>query len=117
MTGLRPSRWGAPLALAAPLVLGGCVGFSPDGGMTPVTAIVAARLDQDVAKIGSDAEAASAEARVAGLLRRPLKVGTAVQVAFLRNKGLQADFNDLGSRKPTTSRRACRRTRRSLSTS
>ena len=63
MTGLRSLRWGARLALAAPLALGGCVGFSPDGGMSPVTAIVAARLDQDVAKIGSDAEAASAEAR------------------------------------------------------
>ena len=96
MTGLRPLRWGARLSLAAALILGGCVGFSPDGGMSPVTAIVATRLDQDVAKIGSDAEAASAEARVAGLLRRPLKVGTAVEVAFLRNKGLQADFNDLG---------------------
>ena len=83
-------------ALLALLALGGCVGFSPDGGMAPVAATVADRLDQDVARIGSDAEAARAETRTAELLRHPLKVGAAVQVAFLRNKALQADFNDLG---------------------
>ena len=86
----------AVAAVAAFVTLGGCVGFSPDGGMTPVASIALARLDKDVAKIGSDAEATTAQARVAGLLRRPLRVDTAVQIAFLRNKELQADFNDLG---------------------
>ncbi|MGT2478181.1 hypothetical protein ACU4GR_03180 [Methylobacterium oryzae CBMB20] len=40
--------------------------------------------------------APTADARVDALLRRPLTADGAVQVALLRNRGLQAAFNDLG---------------------
>ena len=76
------------------LLLGGCVGFTPDGGMAPVIDIAAARLGRDVGKLGEDAS--DAEARSRALLRRPLTAGRAVQVALLRNKDLQATFHELG---------------------
>ncbi len=85
-----------PIAVGSLLMLGGCVAFSPDGGMTPVASIALARLDKDVGRIGTDADAADAQARAAVMLRRPLRVDTAVQVAFLRNKDLQAEFHELG---------------------
>ncbi len=82
-----------PLAGA---LLSGCVGFSPDGGMAPVAGIAAERLGHDAVKLTDDAGAADAEARAGALLRRPLRVRDAVEVALLRNKDLQATFNDLG---------------------
>ncbi len=81
---------------AAALLLGGCVGFSPDGGMAPVVATVADRLDKDVAKVADEAQAETARDRAARLLRKPLTVDRAVQVAFLRNRALQASFYELG---------------------
>lgn len=91
------SSWAFSIgALASTLLLGGCVGFSPDAGMAPVIGVAAERLDKDVGKIDSDAKAETAQDRAASLLRRPLSVGRAVQVAFLRNRALQASFNELG---------------------
>ena len=91
------SNWTVRLStLAATLLVGGCVGFTPDGGMSPVVEVAASRLDKDVFKIGSDGDAGSAQARAAKLLSRPLTAGHAVQVAFLRNRSLQAAFNELG---------------------
>ncbi|WP_152428345.1 TolC family protein [Methyloferula stellata] len=78
------------------LSLGGCVGFSPDGGLAPAADVAAERLGKTIVKIGSDEDEANAQARVAKLLGRPLTVDAAVEVALLRNKDLQAAFNDLG---------------------
>jgi outer membrane protein TolC len=86
---------GAGIAISM-LALGGCIGFSPDGGLAPAADIAAERLDKRIVKIGSDEEDASVQARVAKLLRQPLTVDTALEVSLLRNKDLQASFNDLG---------------------
>ena len=83
-------------ALVATLILGGCVGFTPDGGMSPAVEVAASRLHQEVVKIGSDDDARTAQDQAAKLLARPLTAGHAVQVAFLRNRDLQASFNELG---------------------
>ena len=90
------ARASKSLSLAATLLLGGCVGFTPDAGMSPVVEVAASRLDRNVAKIGSADDAVAAQDRAATLLARPLSVGRAVQVAFLRNRDLQASFNELG---------------------
>ena len=50
----------------------------------------------DIVKGGDQGIAPTAEARVDELLRRPLTADGAVQVALLKNRGLQAAFNDLG---------------------
>lgn len=76
--------------------LGGCAKFSPDGGMTPVAARVAADLDKDTMKITSPAEAAEVASRVEALMAKPLTADSAVQLALINNRGLQAEYNSLG---------------------
>ncbi len=84
------------IAAALALMLAGCVGFSPDGGMAPVSALTAERFGTPAAKLVDDAGVFAAEGRSAALLRKPLTASHAVQVALLCNKDLQAAFNDLG---------------------
>lgn len=90
----RLLRWGLLAGTAA--LLGGCAGFSPDGGMAPIQAAAYAEIGKDVVKIGDDQIALTAKARVDQLLRKPLTADSAVQVALLSNRGLQAAFNELG---------------------
>ncbi len=82
----------SPLLLA----LAGCVGFSPDGGMDLVRTSALTQEHAEPARIGGEDAETSASERARALLRRPLTADTAVRVAFLRNKGLQAAYNDLG---------------------
>ncbi len=82
------------LALAA--LLGGCAGFSPDGGFGVVEKAARVRLDKDLRWARSDADQDAIAQRVSELLRQPLTVDDAVQVALLNNRGLQASFQDLG---------------------
>lgn len=78
------------------LALVGCANFSPDAGLDVARGVAATELGKDVVKVTNEAEAITAEARVAQLLRRPLTADSAVQIAILKNRGLQASFNDLG---------------------
>jgi outer membrane protein TolC len=82
----------SPLLLA----LAGCVSFSPDGGMDLVRTSALTKERAETAKIGGEDAEASASERARALLRRPLTADASVRVAFLRNKGLQASYNDLG---------------------
>jgi outer membrane protein TolC len=77
-------------------MLAACASFSPDGGMSAVNDIVAPALRQDAVKIRGEDEAAASNARVQQLLKSPLSADTAVRVALLNNKGLQAAYNELG---------------------
>ena len=88
-------RW-LPVVLSLSFSVGGCAFFSSDAGLSVAQDIAAAELKKDVAKITTDEEALSARARARSLLRRPLTADAAVQVALLRNHGLQASFNQLG---------------------
>ena len=78
------------------LVLAGCATFSQDGGMDEVSSLARERLGQSVSleKTGPDAPVVSA--RVAELLAKPLAPDTAVQLALLNNRGLQASLAELG---------------------
>jgi outer membrane protein TolC len=78
------------------LALGGCASFSPDAGLSVAGGYAALELRKDIVKADDQGVAPSADARVDALLRRPLTADGAVQVALLRNRGLQAAFNDLG---------------------
>ena len=76
--------------------LAGCVGFSPDGGMDLVRTIALKQEQAKPAKVdGRESEALAAE-HTRALLRSALTADVAVRIAFLRNKGLQAAYNDLG---------------------
>ena len=81
--------------LLSALVLSGCASFSPDGGMTVVANLAGETIHKEVVTIRTEDEALRANAAVQGLLRRGLTVDTAVQIALLNNRGLQASYNEL----------------------
>jgi outer membrane protein TolC len=84
------------VALTAALASGGCANFSTDGGMSFVKSEAGGELGKDVVKIRTEAEAAATKARVQALLKKPLSDHTAVQIALLNNRGLQAAYSELG---------------------
>src|SRR3977135_859403 len=85
----------AATVLLSALLLSGCATFSPDGGMTVVADVASQTLKKDVVSIRTEDDAQRANAAVQGLLRRGLTVDTAVQIALLNNRGLQASYNEL----------------------
>jgi outer membrane protein TolC len=91
---LRPGAAAATLLLSA-MVLSGCASFSPDGGMTVVANLTGETIHKEVVSIRTEDDALRADAVVKGLLRRGLTVDTAVQIALLNNRGLQASYNEL----------------------
>jgi len=83
-------------ASALAVWLGGCASVPVDAGFAEVRADVASRLGSEVSWLqGSPADRAVAE-RVQQLLERPLTAESAVQVALLSNRSLQATYEDLG---------------------
>ena len=82
--------------LAALLTLGGCAGFSSDGGVGFVQSTAKDRIDKDVKWVKSDADADNVRGTVNALLANPLSVDDAVQIALLNNRGLQAMYGELG---------------------
>jgi outer membrane protein TolC len=98
-------RWGLPVAgilflraMAAcggMLVLAACKTFSPDGGLQAVAALSNQELNKDIVAIRNEEDALAARGAVERLLKRPLTADTAVQIALLNNRGLQAAYNEL----------------------
>lgn len=79
------------------LIVAGCASFSADGGMDEVAQSVSREAGARVVKITSAEQAAQARERVAALLSAgPVTADSAVQVALLNNRDLQAAYNDLG---------------------
>jgi outer membrane protein TolC len=89
-----------PAALAAvffaALLVTGCKSLTADGGMAFVEEVANTELRKDVVAIRNPEQADEVHARVAALLRQPLTADTAVQIALLNNRGLQAAYNALG---------------------
>ena len=84
------------LVLAA-LLIGGCSTFSSDGGFGTVETAVRERgLEQKLKWVRSEGDAEEARATVKKLLAAPLTADTAVQIALLNNRGLQATYAELG---------------------
>jgi len=83
------------LMLGTVLFLSGCASFSPDSGMSVVTATVSQDLGKDAAALRTPDDAAAARSTTARLLAKPLSADAAVQIALLNNRGLQAAYNEL----------------------
>ncbi len=85
-----------PLVIAlSAFVLTGCATFSSDGGLDDVSAMTKQRTGQAVQR-DKPADAATTQATVSQLTATPLTPDSAVQIALLNNKGLQASLADLG---------------------
>jgi len=92
----RPLKFGPGTAmLLSALLLSGCASFSPDGGMVDVANFTDATIHMEVVSIRNEEDAQRARAAVQRLLGRGLTVNTAVQIALLNNRGLQASYNEL----------------------
>ena len=77
--------------------LGGCASLSEDGGFSAVQSAAKERgLNQDMQWIKTEQDADNARASVKKLLASPLTADTAVQIALLNNRGLQATYAELG---------------------
>ena len=86
-----------PLALAVSvLFLSGCATFSQDGGFAKVQSLTKERIGKDVMLVKSESDAATVEKTIEPLLAKPLSVDDAVTIALLNNRGLQADYAELG---------------------
>jgi outer membrane protein TolC len=84
------------VASAAAALLAGCASFTPDGGFGPVHELTKERTGQVPTQQRSASEVDSAQTRIAELLKQPLTADSAVELAFLANRGLQASFSELG---------------------
>lgn len=92
-----PSSMLQPITFAASiLVLSGCATFSKDGGFSSVQSLTQERIGKSVTWVKSDSDAATVEKTIEPLLAKPLSVDDAVTIALLNNKGLQADYAELG---------------------
>lgn len=92
----KPFRKQAHMAaLLCAFALSGCAAFSPDGGMTVVANVASGTIQKDVVSIRTGDDAERAGEAVQRLLRRTLSVDSAVQIALLNNRGLQASYNEL----------------------
>ena len=95
----RPAALPGRLALGIlALALGGCASVTPDGGFGAVQQAVGDRLatPATLVRARDTADLDRIDQRVAELLRQPLDMDTAVQLALLNNRGLQAALADLG---------------------
>ncbi len=91
----------APVRAIAAIVmlafLAGCATLSDDGGFGSVQSAAKERgLKQDIQWIKTEQEADNARASVRKLLAAPLTADTAVQIALINNRGLQATYAELG---------------------
>jgi len=82
-------------ALAA-MLLAGCASFSQDGGFGPVEQLTKERIDQSPSYQRTSAQSDSAQSRVGALLRQTLSADSAVEIALLNNRELQASYAELG---------------------
>jgi len=87
--------WGAAIA-AASLGLAGCASFSPDGGFGTVGQLSQERIGQTPVYQRTAEQGDAAKARIAELLKQPLSADSAVEVALLGNRDLQAGYAELG---------------------
>lgn len=84
------------LCAAAALLLGGCASFSPDGGFDQVQRLTRERTGQAPSLQRSAEPGAALQGRIDALLQAPLSADSAVALALLNHRGLQARFADLG---------------------
>src|SRR5688572_8733043 len=87
----RRALAGMLLALSA-----GCATLPEDGGFGPVQRIAQERLKADTAWVRSDTDAVRTNEMVKKLLAPRVTAESAVQIALLNNRGLQATYAELG---------------------
>jgi outer membrane protein TolC len=80
----------------ASLTLAGCASFSTDGGFSEVERLTKERVGHTPTYLRTGEQTDSAKARVAELLKQALTADSAVEMALLNNRDLQASYAQLG---------------------
>lgn len=96
MRSVRSATGSIGAALLVTALLSGCASFSGDQGMDAVSDMTKSLLRMDAVALSSDDDIAAAQQIVTALLKRPLGMDAAVQIALLNNRDLQAAYNELG---------------------
>jgi outer membrane protein TolC len=91
----RKIAWRAALASSL-LVIAGCASFSQDGGFDSVRTAVQERTGADPRWIRNEDDRADMQSSVKRMLSAPLTAESAVQIALVNNRGLQATYAELG---------------------
>ncbi len=94
--GRRPARRSGLLLSLGALLLSGCASLSPDGGLSALAATARQQLNAELQAARTPQDQDRIAQRVAELLGQPLSADSAVQIALLNNRGLQASFQALG---------------------
>ena len=84
------------LCALSPFLLTACASFSNDGGLSEIDKITKERLGKDLRWQPSSTTNDASKQRVRQLLATTLSGDDAVQIALLNNRGLQANFAELG---------------------
>jgi outer membrane protein TolC len=84
------------IVMLGALALGGCAGFSKDGGLGVVGEATQVHLAKNIAWPKTDWERDQVRSQVNALLSHSLAVDDAVQIALLNSRALQAEFEELG---------------------
>lgn len=84
------------LAAALPLAFVGCTSTNPKAAFDDVGQKVAARTGHNIRWMQEDAEHGEIDTAVDALLQTNLTVRSAVAIALLNNRSLQADFEEIG---------------------
>ena len=84
------------LSAMSPFLLTACASFSKDGGFSEIDKITKERLGKDLQWQPASPTNDDSKQRVQQLLATTLSSDDAVQIALLNNRGLQANFAELG---------------------
>lgn len=96
-TKIKHSKNGMNISVISTVILlSGCATFSKDGGLDSVKETSQRYIKQDIAWPKSQDEQSVISQRLAELRIQKLDVESAVQIALLNNKGLQASLYELG---------------------
>lgn len=84
------------IAASALLALGGCATTSPDGAFNEVAQTVSERSSKRISWDRDAQGPTSSKVEIRRMLSRPLTAKSAVQIALLNNRDLQATYAELG---------------------
>lgn len=84
------------LAVALPLVFIGCTSTNPKAAFNDVSQHITARTGRDVRWMREDSERDEMEKSVDALLQTNLTAQSAIAIALLNNRSLQAEFEEIG---------------------
>jgi cobalt-zinc-cadmium efflux system outer membrane protein len=84
------------IAAALPLIFVGCASTNPKAAFDDVGRHITARTEHDVRWMREDAERDEMEKSVTALLQTNLTAQSAVAIALLNNRSLQAEFEEIG---------------------